>query len=124
MIADLAPLVQFDVGSPMHQCRAVPFKGDGVRGLILAHCDFPDIDAHARHLRYPTDTLRVSAFSIEGRKLDARKAKADHADMDVGTRKRVLDPGGKCPADAMRDKALGQVPALLFGRGTRYRRRR
>jgi len=53
----------------MRQCRAVPFKGDGVRGLILAHCDFPNIDAHARNLRYPTDTLKISAFSLEGERL-------------------------------------------------------
>jgi len=65
----LNPLVQFNLGSPMRQCRAVPFRGDGMRGLILAHCDFPNIDAHARYVRYPTDTLKISAFTFGGERL-------------------------------------------------------
>jgi len=67
---DLKPRVEFNVGSPMRQCRAVPFYEQGrPRGLVLAHSDFPNIDPYPPYVRWPTDSLKVSAFSLEGRRL-------------------------------------------------------
>jgi len=67
---DLKPLVQFNVGSPMRQCRAVPFRQGGKpRGLVLIHSDFPNVDPFAPFVQFHTDSLKVSVFSLEGRRL-------------------------------------------------------
>lgn len=68
---NLRPLVAFSTRQPLGQCRAVPVNlGPGAPAAFLAAfaADF-DVDPYPEMFFYPTDTLKLALFTVDGREL-------------------------------------------------------
>lgn len=66
----MKPLVSFESGETAKQCRIVPLKRNGkIDGIIMAHSNCASIDPQARHIRWPDDTLKIDAYTLDGERL-------------------------------------------------------
>jgi len=67
----LDTLIEFSLGSPIGQLRAMPVcLGDGApRALLLAYCADFDIDPYVEMFFFPTDTLKLVLVTAGGQEL-------------------------------------------------------
>lgn len=64
----LEPLLELSVGSSIGQFRAVPVKlGEGRgRGILAAYCSEFDVDPFCEMFYFPSDTLKMILFDMDG----------------------------------------------------------
>lgn len=66
----IEPLLEFRIGSPVRQLRAVLYENKGRKGFIFAHADSPeDQPAIPGDFFWPKDTLKISAFTLNGEEI-------------------------------------------------------
>jgi hypothetical protein len=64
----LEAVLELDLGSPIGQCRAMPVRlGDGAPPAVLAvWCADFDVDPYVEMFFFPTDTLKMALFTLDG----------------------------------------------------------
>jgi hypothetical protein len=64
----LEPLLELDLGQALGQLRAVPLRlgADAPPAALAAYCADFDVDPYVEMFFFPTDTLKLSAFTLEG----------------------------------------------------------
>jgi hypothetical protein len=67
----LETLLEFSLGSPVGQLRAVPVRlGEGApRAFLLAYCADFDVDPYIEMFFFPTDTLKLVLVTERGEEL-------------------------------------------------------
>ena len=65
----LAPAVVLDVAAPMRQLRFLPLRLGDQRGFLAIHSNCAGIDPWPPYFTLPSDTLKLTAFSSDGRRL-------------------------------------------------------
>lgn len=69
MAASLKPVLELDAGMPMEQFRFTPMKLGDTRGFLAIHSNCDNIDPWPPYFVMPTDTLKLTAFTEDGRRL-------------------------------------------------------
>jgi hypothetical protein len=62
----LQSILSLDLGSPIGQCRAAPLSLGGRRTVLVAYCADFDDDPYTEMFFFPTDTLKVAVFAMDG----------------------------------------------------------
>ncbi len=62
-------VARIDLGQPAGQLRAAPMRVAGRRCLLLAWCADFDVDPYLEMFFFPTDTLKLGVFTVEGEEL-------------------------------------------------------
>jgi hypothetical protein len=69
MSDDIKCVLELDAGMPMRQCRFAPMKLGGRRAFLAVHSNCEGIDPWPPYFRLPTDTLKVTAFAEDGKRM-------------------------------------------------------
>ena len=66
---DLQPILEFNVGTSLGQCRAVPVDlGDG-QGILLAYCEDAEIDPYVEMFFFPEHRMRLMLVTLAGEQI-------------------------------------------------------
>ncbi|MBE7462783.1 MAG: polysaccharide lyase 11 [Planctomycetes bacterium] len=68
---DIRPIMEYRLGSPAGQCRAVPVElGPGApRAFLVAYAADFDVDPYHEMFFFPTDTLKLVLITVDGKEL-------------------------------------------------------
>ncbi len=65
---DLQPVLEVSLSSPLGQLRALPVSmgASGQRAILVAYCADFDVDPYIEMFFFPTDTLKLALFTLDG----------------------------------------------------------
>ena len=69
MKSSLKPILEFSLESETRYCQVTPLRIGEDRALLAIHSDCASIDPFHRYFTLPTDTVKLTAFSIKGEQL-------------------------------------------------------
>ena len=72
MAKRISPVLEFNVGTPMRQCRFVPIATGAGRGFLVVHSNCAEVDPYHRMFFLATDTLKLTALFTDGSRLWGR----------------------------------------------------
>lgn len=65
----ITTVLEFNVGSPIRHFRCAPLRLGGAGALLVVHSACEDVDPYHRMFFLPTDTLKISVWSLAGERL-------------------------------------------------------
>jgi hypothetical protein len=70
---DLQPILEFNLGTTLGQCRAAPVDLGREQGILLAYCEDAEIDPYVEMFFFPRHRMKLAAFSLAGKELWKRE---------------------------------------------------
>jgi len=70
---DLAPVLEFSLGTTLEQCRAVPVSLGNKRAIFLAYCEDAEIDPYVEMFFFPRHPFKLKVVTLDGQDLWSRE---------------------------------------------------
>ena len=70
---DLQPILEFNLGTTLGQCRAAPVDLGSEQGILLAYCEDAEIDPYVEMFFFPQHRMKLAVFSLAGKEVWKRE---------------------------------------------------